>query len=320
MSSSMPAVSLKIKLTLENRLRVCYELGMADDAVRRPRRLPRAATGVRPGGVTGRVAGGDHRRRTQRQAHRIRQRDLGARSGRPAAGASAHPRREGRVVTDFHRRRRSAVRRGAPDRGRRQAARVVVAVARRGRRGRRGAGAAGWRRAVFAPRVPPPHGGRRDAAAVGAPPSTTTSGCELCARTTRCRRCCTPAIRCGTGITTSGPTTRICSTSTEPARPHPAARGCAAGGGLRRQPRWQLRRDVVAAARARCGHPSALVRIDLATGERTAIADDPDADLELPAISPDGSAVAFTRETHSTPDKRRESRCATCVSASHSSN
>ena len=46
-----------------------------------------------------------------------------------------------------------------------------------------------------------------------------------------------------------------------------------------------------------------LVRIDLATAQRTIIADEPDADLELPAISPDGTAVAFTRETHSTPDK-----------------
>jgi dipeptidyl aminopeptidase/acylaminoacyl peptidase len=46
-----------------------------------------------------------------------------------------------------------------------------------------------------------------------------------------------------------------------------------------------------------------LVRIDVATGQRTTIADDPEADLGQPAISPDGSAVAFTRETHSTPDK-----------------
>jgi dipeptidyl aminopeptidase/acylaminoacyl peptidase len=46
-----------------------------------------------------------------------------------------------------------------------------------------------------------------------------------------------------------------------------------------------------------------LVRVDVATGQRTIIADDPDADLDLPAISPDGAAVAFTRETHSTPDK-----------------
>ena len=46
-----------------------------------------------------------------------------------------------------------------------------------------------------------------------------------------------------------------------------------------------------------------LVRIDVATGQRAVIADDPDADLELPAISPDGTAVVFTRETHSTPDK-----------------
>lgn len=45
---------------------------------------------------------------------------------------------------------------------------------------------------------------------------------------------------------------------------------------------------------------SILVRIDRATGARTTIADDPAADLEHPAIAPDGSALAFTRETHST--------------------
>ncbi|MFS0897463.1 prolyl oligopeptidase family serine peptidase [Mycolicibacterium litorale] len=44
-----------------------------------------------------------------------------------------------------------------------------------------------------------------------------------------------------------------------------------------------------------------LVRVEVATGERTTIADDPGADLEYPAISPDGTAVAFTRETISTP-------------------
>ncbi|MGV0814366.1 S9 family peptidase [Mycolicibacterium boenickei] len=44
-----------------------------------------------------------------------------------------------------------------------------------------------------------------------------------------------------------------------------------------------------------------LVRIDRATGERTTIAEEPGADLDHPAIAPDGSAVAFTRETHSTP-------------------
>jgi dipeptidyl aminopeptidase/acylaminoacyl peptidase len=46
-----------------------------------------------------------------------------------------------------------------------------------------------------------------------------------------------------------------------------------------------------------------LVRIDLATSERSVIADDPGADLASPAISPDGKSVAFTRETISTPDK-----------------
>lgn len=45
-----------------------------------------------------------------------------------------------------------------------------------------------------------------------------------------------------------------------------------------------------------------LVRVDVETGERTTIVDDPGADLGAPAISPDGSAVAFVRESHSTPE------------------
>lgn len=48
---------------------------------------------------------------------------------------------------------------------------------------------------------------------------------------------------------------------------------------------------------------SVLVRVDLQSGERTVFADDPAADLERPAISPDGSAVAFTRETIAAPDR-----------------
>ena len=44
-----------------------------------------------------------------------------------------------------------------------------------------------------------------------------------------------------------------------------------------------------------------LVRVEIATGERTTIAEDLRADLGSPVISPDGSAVAFVRETHSTP-------------------
>ncbi|MET0474687.1 MAG: S9 family peptidase [Mycobacterium sp.] len=45
-----------------------------------------------------------------------------------------------------------------------------------------------------------------------------------------------------------------------------------------------------------------LVRVDVTTGERTTIAQDPAADLVSPAISPDGTTVAFLRETHSTPE------------------
>ena len=46
---------------------------------------------------------------------------------------------------------------------------------------------------------------------------------------------------------------------------------------------------------------SVLMRIDVATAERTVVADDPGADLSAPAISPDGTSVAFVRETISTP-------------------
>jgi dipeptidyl aminopeptidase/acylaminoacyl peptidase len=46
-----------------------------------------------------------------------------------------------------------------------------------------------------------------------------------------------------------------------------------------------------------------LVRIDVASGERVVIAKDSAADFGHPAISPDGTAVAFTRETHSTPQQ-----------------
>ncbi len=45
-----------------------------------------------------------------------------------------------------------------------------------------------------------------------------------------------------------------------------------------------------------------LVRIDTATGERTTIVDDVDADLGAPAISPDGASVVFVRESLSTPE------------------
>ncbi|MCX2715206.1 alpha/beta fold hydrolase [Mycolicibacterium sp. J2] len=46
-----------------------------------------------------------------------------------------------------------------------------------------------------------------------------------------------------------------------------------------------------------------LVRVDTVTGARQVIAEDPDADLGHPAISPDGSRLAFLRETVSTPDQ-----------------
>ncbi len=56
---------------------------------------------------------------------------------------------------------------------------------------------------------------------------------------------------------------------------------------------------------------STLARIDVATAQRSTIADDPAADLGLPAISPDGQSVAFLRETLSTP--RQAPRITLCL-------
>lgn len=47
---------------------------------------------------------------------------------------------------------------------------------------------------------------------------------------------------------------------------------------------------------------SVLVRIDLDSGERTVLVDEPDADAWRPAVSPDGSTVVYLRETFSTPE------------------
>ena len=49
---------------------------------------------------------------------------------------------------------------------------------------------------------------------------------------------------------------------------------------------------------------SVLVRIDLRDGAaHTVIAEEPDTDLWSPRISPDGTTVAFIRESHSTPTR-----------------
>ncbi|WP_460358020.1 prolyl oligopeptidase family serine peptidase [Mycobacterium sp. ZZG] len=54
-----------------------------------------------------------------------------------------------------------------------------------------------------------------------------------------------------------------------------------------------------------------LVRVDIATAQRTTVVDDRRADLGNPAISPDGRSVAYTRETISTP--RQAPRITLCV-------
>lgn len=51
---------------------------------------------------------------------------------------------------------------------------------------------------------------------------------------------------------------------------------------------------------ARADQRTQLVRIDVATGERTVLADEPEVDFSVPVVSPDGSSVAFVRTPKST--------------------
>jgi dipeptidyl aminopeptidase/acylaminoacyl peptidase len=46
-----------------------------------------------------------------------------------------------------------------------------------------------------------------------------------------------------------------------------------------------------------------LVAVDTTTGQRTTLVDDPGAECSAPVVSPDGTTVAFLRETLSTPDE-----------------
>ncbi|MCL3860945.1 prolyl oligopeptidase family serine peptidase [Actinotalea sp. K2] len=54
---------------------------------------------------------------------------------------------------------------------------------------------------------------------------------------------------------------------------------------------------------AKGAYRTALVLLDIDTQQRTVLVDDPDADLGSPAISPDGTAVVYVRESVSTPDQ-----------------
>ncbi|MFD2341482.1 S9 family peptidase [Clavibacter tessellarius] len=62
-------------------------------------------------------------------------------------------------------------------------------------------------------------------------------------------------------------------------------------------------RTLVAAVgvKERRGFRQALVSIDVASGERTTLLDLPGADLEMPAISPDGALLAYVRTDRATP-------------------
>lgn len=108
----------------------------------------------------------------------------------------------------------------------------------------------------------------------------------------------------------------------EPARPHPSAgdgpdparlalRDLLGGPGLREHDA-----DLSADGRTLvttwtvpgpgAASRTVLVAVDVATGERRTLVDDPDADLGAPAISPDGARVAFVRQTLTTATRAPE--------------
>ena len=118
-------------------------------------------------------------------------------------------------------------------------------------------------------------------------PSTTTVGCGICARTPRSPRSCTPAIRSGTGTRISAPPPRTCSHWIEATSPLPADLTPRPGAALR-DADFDVSGDgsfVVTSWQRPAPDASlhsVLVRIDVATGEHTVIADEPDADLFEP--------------------------------------
>ncbi|WP_426593612.1 prolyl oligopeptidase family serine peptidase [Cellulomonas sp. McL0617] len=63
-------------------------------------------------------------------------------------------------------------------------------------------------------------------------------------------------------------------------------------------------------AEGRGASRSRLVAVDVATGERRVVVDDPDADLWGPVVSPDGRWVAYVREQKSTPHRAPVTRLA----------
>ena len=206
-----------------------------------------------------------------------------------------------------------------PDRRRRQAAGPLWRLPAAGGE----AVQAGWRCPAVSPRC-----GRRRAHAtvvVAAPllPSADDVDDDRRLRTLRkdnkmSARSCTPAIRCGTGTTTSAPTSpHLFGVDADAgiSRPDPAIPGGAlrdadfdvSADGTFVVTTWQV--PAPGAAHPRHVWCASTSR----PAQRAVIADDPGADLDTPAISPDGTTVAFTRETVSTPPKRRESRCAACA-------
>ncbi|KAA9154328.1 S9 family peptidase [Amycolatopsis acidicola] len=81
-----------------------------------------------------------------------------------------------------------------------------------------------------------------------------------------------------------------------------------AGAALTDEASWDISRDgtTVAAAwtvpEAGGAHRQTIVLIDVATGERRALADDPGHEYDSPRFSPDGTQVAFVARRRSTPE------------------
>ena len=236
------------------------------------------------------------------QAHRIRHRGLGARPRGAAAGPTADPRRQGRIGAGVHRRRGLLVRRGAPDRGRRQAARGAVEAACRGRRGRRGgsrcpAGSNPCRR---------PATRREPWSRAPLLPSAATIDDDRRLRKLRKDNKITAILHTGYPVRywdkDLGPgQTHLFGLDrwTVPRRPDPPQPGrSAARSRLRRQPgrpfvvpSWQVARAGRVAALGAGAHRPDHRRPH---GDRRRTATPT---WSSPAISPDGAAVAFTRES-----------------------
>ena len=140
------------------------------------------------------------------------------------------------------------------------------------------------------------------------PPTRTTTPAARPAARRRSTRCCTPPTRCGSGTTTSAPDSGDCWRATSRRARRLARPDAVTGQGLHEAeldvtPDGRTAVVTWSVADPHGARRTVLVAVDTTTGERTTLFDDAAAECGAPVVSPDGTTVAFLRETLTTPEE-----------------